>query len=66
VAEVVARRVDGWAEVLRGVRALFSASDAVMRDEFRRLAQQLKLPQRHPGFLRGLDQMLAQAQDAAA
>ncbi|WP_051242108.1 hybrid sensor histidine kinase/response regulator [Azohydromonas australica] len=50
VAEVVERRVDGWAEVLRGVRGLFLASDGVTRDEFRRLAQQLELPQRHPGF----------------
>ncbi|WP_298232239.1 CHASE domain-containing protein [uncultured Azohydromonas sp.] len=50
VAEVVERRVDGWAEVLRGVRGLFLASDTVTRDEFRRLAQQLELPRRHPGF----------------
>ncbi|NML17722.1 hybrid sensor histidine kinase/response regulator [Azohydromonas caseinilytica] len=51
VADMVARRMDSWSKVLHGVRVLLTSSDKLTRADFQRHAQQLELPQRHPGFV---------------
>jgi len=43
-------RVNDYADVLRGVRGLFAAMDAVSRAEFARYLQNLSLPSRYPGI----------------
>ena len=43
-------RINDYADILRGTRGLFSARNAVSRDEFRRYIDSLDLRQRYPGI----------------
>ncbi len=46
----IERRIQANADVLHGVRGLFSASESVGRDAFRRYVSSLNLDQRYPGI----------------
>ena len=46
----IERRIQAYADVLHGVRGLFSASESVSRDAFRRYVASLDLKQRYPGI----------------
>jgi diguanylate cyclase (GGDEF)-like protein/PAS domain S-box-containing protein len=46
----ISSRVGDYADVLRGARGLFIASDRVDRDEFRRYIRSLDLGKRYPGI----------------
>ena len=46
----IERRIQAYADVLHGVRGLFSASESVSRDAFRRYVSSLNLDQRYPGI----------------
>ena len=46
----IERRIQAYADVLHGVRGLFSASESVSRDAFRRYVSSLDLEQRYPGI----------------
>jgi len=46
----IVRRIQAYADVLHGVRALFTASESVSRDAFRRYVSSLDLERRYPGI----------------
>ncbi|MDO8596726.1 MAG: CHASE domain-containing protein, partial [Sulfuricaulis sp.] len=46
----IERRIQAYTDVFHGVRGLFSASESVSRDVFRRYISSLNLEQRHPGI----------------
>ena len=46
----IERRLQAYADVLHGVRGLFSASEFVSRDAFRRYVSSLDLDRRYPGI----------------
>ena len=46
----IERRIQAYADVLHGVRGLFSASESVSRDAFHRYVSSLNLEQRYPGI----------------
>src|SRR5688500_11126685 len=46
----IGARINDYADVLRGVRALFLSSDDVTRDDFRRYVGSLELNRRYPGI----------------
>ncbi len=47
---VIEARIKSYADVLRGLGALFSTSSSLSRAEFRRYVTALDLPHRYPGF----------------
>src|SRR5450631_1293097 len=46
----IERRLQAYAQVLYGVRGLFSASEVVSRDAFQRYVSSLDLDRRYPGI----------------
>ena len=48
--DAIERRIQAYADVLHGVRGLFSASDSISRDAFRRYVSSLELDRRYPGI----------------
>lgn len=51
IASGLQRRLQEYAQILRGVEGLFASSSEVTRDEFHRYMEALRLPESYPGIL---------------